>query len=253
MKYYSSKSREDGISNIAGWENKVFTPGTKKAKDWKKGRSAERLADFMLHRDGEEIIKNEVEKLLKKEVQFCCAIPELEVKFDNYTETGRVHDLGIYGQLKTRHNKKIFIGVEAKVDEPFGDKISEVYLGAKTKQLKGINTNAPEPTEKLIRQNFTNIAPQIFDLKYQFLYSTVGTAAVGADISILLIIVFNTGENNSNYVKANDEDYQNFIKLSKAEPFGENAHKMIIELEDKSGKTLSKELYLLKIEIENPV
>jgi hypothetical protein len=28
------------------------------------------------------------------------------------------------------------------------------------------------------------------------------------------------------------------IILSKAEPFGENAHKMIIELEYKSGKTL---------------
>jgi len=253
MIYYSSKSKGEVISNIADWERKVFTPGTKKEKDWKKGRSAERLADFMLHKKGEEIIKAEVEKLLEEEIEFSYAIPELEVKFDNYTGTGRVHDLGIHGQFKTGNNGKIFIGIEAKVDEPFGDNISKVYLGAKTKQLKGIRTNTPERIEELIKQNFANITPKIFDLKYQFLYSTVGTAKVKSDISILLIIVFNTGKNNTDNVKMNDMDYQNFVKLSKAEPFSENAHKMIIDLRNEPGDTLSKGLYLLKIEIENLV
>ena len=123
------------VRSIIDWEKIVFKSENKK-KHWESGRSDYSLADFILNKNGVELIKSEVVEVLKEDVIFDVAYPEYEVRFDNFGK-GREHDLGIYGE--TDSGKTVFIGLEAKVDEAFGDTISTAYLNAKIKELNGEN------------------------------------------------------------------------------------------------------------------
>ena len=196
------------IENMEDWV--IKTPIQK--KDWVEGRSAYSLADFILNKNGTDKIRGVVENLLKDEVVFERAIPELEVKFDKFSGRGRFHDLGIYGKTKS-DSKSIFVGVESKVDETFGQTISEKYIAAITERLNGNNTNAPDRVENLLKQNFGGkIREKYFDMRYQFLYSTMGTLEVKKDISILFIIVFKTNSYDEMKGKENYRDYCQYIQ-----------------------------------------
>lgn len=208
MKYLDHKSNE--INSIYDWEDKIFK-NTSKENHWEPGRSAHSLADFMMNKEGEDYFKKYVSQLLSEDVEFEKAIPELKVDFDKY-DHGREHDLGIYGCTKS--GKSIFIGVEAKVDEQFREKISTAYLNGITEQLKGKNSNTPNRIEDLFKLHFTNITNKIWNLRYQLLYATVGTLAAKADISILFIIVFKTNAYNAKKGRKNYKDYMRFIKLT---------------------------------------
>lgn len=204
-------SKGDRINNINDWETKVFQ-SSKKEKHWKIGRSAYELADFMMNSDGEAMIMKIVSDLLNENVTFESATPELEIRFDQYGH-GREHDLGIWGITDSK--KKVFVGVESKVDESFNEKISDAFILAKTNELNGVKTNAPKRIEELLKRNFKVLKPEYFDLRYQLLYSTVGTLdatnnKTKADISILLIIVFKT--NLYNEVKG-IENYRDYIRF----------------------------------------
>ena len=198
------------IKDMNDWE-KVICP-----KDWIKGRSAYSLANFVLNKTGLETIKTILQAFLKDEIDFKEAIPEYEVKFDKFGGRGRFHDLGIFGKLKSS-NKTIFVGVESKVDEPFGQTVSEAYISATIKRLNGKKTNAPERVKKLLEQNFgTNIKSKHFDIRYQLLYATMGTLEEKADISIFFTIVFKTNSGDNKYDekkgKKNHQDYCQFIQ-----------------------------------------
>lgn len=201
------------INNLIEWEN-YFLKSNSKKKHWKDGRSAKSIAEFMINKNGIQIITNVISKILSEKVTFSKAIPEFEVRFDNFGN-GREHDLGLFG--KTDSNKRVFVGVEAKVDESFNEKISDIYIKAKSKELNGESTNAPKRIEKLIQRNFNNITPDKFNLRYQLLYSTVGTLDAKidgkkADVSILLIIIFQTNLYNKQKGSKNHKDYIQFIK-----------------------------------------
>lgn len=99
------------ISNIAEWENFAFSG--KKAKHWKEGRSAFSLADYVSNNNGKQRIIELVSAQINDDFTLDLAHPEYEARFDSYGH-GREHDLGIFG--KTASGKKIFVGVEAKVD-----------------------------------------------------------------------------------------------------------------------------------------
>lgn len=224
MKYTDSKGNQ--IKNINDWEALVFQ-SSKKKKHWKVGRSAHSLADFMMSGNGETFIKKIVSELLKENISFEKAITELEIRFDLYGH-GREHDLGIWGTTDSK--KKVFIGIEAKVDESFNEKISEAYISAKIKELSGKNTNAPKRIEELLKRNFKEIKPEYFDLRYQLLYSTVGTLdAIDdksmADISIMLIIVFQTTLYDEVKGIENYKDYIQFVNSIDSERINSNADK----------------------------
>jgi len=208
MKYTDSKGNI--INDINDWENIVFQ-SSKKRKHWKVGRSAYELANFMMNSNGEATIRKIVSDLIVEDVSFESATPELEIRFDTFGH-GREHDLGIWGITESK--KTIFIGVESKVDELFSGKISDSFIIAKTKELNGVKTNIPKRIESLLKRNFKVLKTEYFDLRYQLLYSTVGTLdaidnKATADISILLIIVFKTDlydeikgiENYKDYIK----------------------------------------------------
>lgn len=140
------------IISLEDWAKIFDTPQRK--KHWKAGRSAHSIADFILNRGGEKRIAKLLERVVPEEVVLEKAIPEFEVRFDQFGR-GRVHDLGVFG--KTHSDKSIFIGIESKVDESFNRTVSEVYLEAKAKQIAGEATNAPARIENLLRLNFYNI------------------------------------------------------------------------------------------------
>ena len=182
-------------------------------RHWKKGRSAYSTAQFILEAGGASIIQSRVSDILGETIEIELITPEFEVRFDEYGQ-GRVHDLALFG--KTRSDKKIFIGVEAKVDESFGAAVSETYLAAKAKQIVGKSTKAPERIEKLLSRHFNKPDPSMFNVRYQLLYATVGTLAAKADIHVLFVIVFKTDLYNENIGAENYQDYIRFMNISEA-------------------------------------
>jgi hypothetical protein len=204
IRYTDSKGTE--VRNINDWYS-IFK-SSRKESHWKDGRSAKSLADFMMNGHGQTFIRNIVRDLLKEDVSFENAIPECEMRFDNYGH-GREHDLAIWGT--TASNKKVFIGIEAKVDEPFNETIGDAYISAKIRELNGKETNAPQRIEELLKRHFKQIKPEYFKLRYQLFYATAGTLAAKADISIMLIIVFETNLYNKVIGIKNYNDYIRFI------------------------------------------
>jgi hypothetical protein len=203
-------SKNNTIRNISDWENLLFKQ-TNKEKHWKKGRSAYEIANFLLNMNGETIILDSLEKITGEKISFDYAIPEMEIRFDKYGH-GREHDVGIFGTTESK--KRVFIGIESKVDETFNEKISESYLKAKSKELNHIPTNSAKRIEELLVRNFNTVEPKLFDLRYQLLYSTIGTLEAKSndqylDIYFLFVIVFKTElydelkgiENYKNYIQ----------------------------------------------------
>ena len=194
------------IKNINDWKKEI------PQKDWVEGRSAYSLADFILNRNGLEKIKAILQEILKEEIVFEKEIPEYEVKFDNFNGKGRFHDLGVWGKTKSS-NKTLFIGIESKVDETFGQTVSEAYISGIIKRFNGENTNLPERVGNLIKQNFGNkIKSKHFDIRYQLLYSTIGTLEENTDISFFFIIVFKSNKYDKIKGNENYRDYCQFIQ-----------------------------------------
>ena len=135
------------IETMAEWKRLYDSPRTK--HQWKEHRSAYSVAEFILNRNGAEALRARVSDAIGETVQFERNTPEMEVRFDQFGR-GRMHDLGISG--KSASGKSVFVGVEAKVDEPFGAPVGEVYLGAKARDEADEATNAPELIEQLYRR-----------------------------------------------------------------------------------------------------
>jgi hypothetical protein len=209
------------ITNIKEWKNTVFIG--KKEKHWQPGRSAHSLADFIINRGGVQQITDMVTLIINETFVLEKGIPEYEARFDSYGH-GREHDLAIWGTAKS--GKKIFIGIEAKVDESFGDTIAFAYLKAKAKELNGEPTNAPQRIEKLLKFNFTHISDRDFELRYQLLFSTAGTLCVEADIHILLILVFKTNDYKKDKGTVNYKDLENFLKKADAVKTGKDIYQL---------------------------
>jgi hypothetical protein len=201
------------VKNINEWKE-IFLKNPNKKNHWKEGRSAYELANFMLTKNGENIVKKFLEEILTEKIVFSNGYIEFEVKFDKYNH-GREHDLGIWG--KTNNGKTIFVGIEAKVDEPLNETIKEVYIKNKVKELNGEKTNTLKRIENLLKRNFKYISEKQFEIRYQLIYSTAGTIDASenkklSDISIFLIIVFKSKSYDIIKGETNYNDFQYFIK-----------------------------------------
>ncbi|MDZ7841902.1 MAG: hypothetical protein U5R46_13965 [Gammaproteobacteria bacterium] len=202
------------LLDIEDWAKLYDTPRI--SHQWKKGRSAYSVAEFIFNRDGLEHIGRRASEVLGTPLNIEKAVPEYEVRFDEYGR-GRVHDLGIYA--KTQNSETVFVGVEAKVDESFGGTILDSYLDAKAKQICGVSTNAPQRIEKLLGQHFLVPSRDMFDVRYQLLYATIGTIAAKADHSILYVLVFRTDLYSETKSAENYRDYVYFMEKVGAIPF----------------------------------
>lgn len=206
------KKGKNTIATMEDWEE-IYKTGSKE-KHWKVGRSSHAIADYILNWNGTAKIRQRLEEVFNQDIDLENAIPEFEIRFDDYGQ-GRVHDLGIYGTVHS--DSTLFVGIESKVDESFGNMIADVYLDAKARQIAGESTKAPERIEGLLGLHFKKLDRHVFNLRYQLLYATQGTIAADAEKSVLYILVFKTDLYDDLKGIDNFRDYITFLNALNAE------------------------------------
>lgn len=214
--FCNNRPKWKDIYNVEDWVNSFND--SKKKED---GKSAKTLAQFCKENDVESIIKKWIAPIVKEEFSLDSAIPEMSTKFDDYGK-GRTHDLGIYG--KTVSGKRIFIGVEAKVNETFGGTVQSVYDKVAYLKSVGKNSNLDARIEGLKKKYFPDLP--LDDIRYQLLYAIAGTLCEEADIKILLFTTFETNKYEEKCGQRNDNDLNDFLKLLDIEIVPENCWKL---------------------------
>ena len=110
------------------------------------------------------------------------------------------------------------MGVEAKVDEPFG---SETVCERYQEAIEYLSTNprskaAVRVKELLSRYLADTDEPcesKFADVGYQLLTATAGTVAAQSDLSVFYVTVFKTREYDEKDGKENQLDYDRFMSL----------------------------------------
>ena len=175
-------------------------------RKWKCGRSAYEVANFIVHRNGAEKLERRVSQVLGGPVQFDKITAECGVRFDDYGKP-RVHDLGIWGA--TSSGDSLFVGVEAKVNEGFGDPLAQEWQKGQRKRKNGKNTFLPDRILGLCGR-FQGISVDS-QIRYQLLHAAAGTVDARASVSVFYVVVFVTDRYRSAKGKANYKDYMKFI------------------------------------------
>lgn len=198
------------VTTMAQWSECI------RAGHWKPGRSAYSLADFILNRDGANTLRERISSVLNKPVELDCATPEFLARFDCYGGNPSNLDLGICGRVGD--DASLFAGLEAKVDEPFGDStVCERYREAIRQQNCKPQSKAKDRVEDLLSNYFADCAApcdsKFSGVRYPLLTGTAGTAAMKQKTSVFYILVFKTDLYDKEKGKANRLDYGIFIKV----------------------------------------
>lgn len=195
---------------------------------WVHGKSAASIGEFVFDHNGINHITEIVNKILSEISSgtsissFEQAVFEHETKFDKLGK-GRMHDLALFGE--TNNKKRIFVGIEAKVNEKFDSRdIQRAYLSGMLEHVNNRNSNITSRVEDLIKRNnfkeqkgrkdsktINKFSAEQLGLQYQLLFSTVGTAVENADINILLVLVFRTDIYKEECGAQNYCDYISFM------------------------------------------
>lgn len=147
------------------------------------------------------------------------AIPELNSQFDNYGK-GRQHDLFAIG--KCNSGKKLAIGVESKVDEPFDNKTAKEYRASGAARIKsGKNSFKAQRIKDLIDALFVPTQYAAAEnIKYQLIQATAGVLSEAkiqnADIALFVIHNLTPRVKTPTYLlnnKQNTNDLDEFIRV----------------------------------------
>ena len=211
-------SRGNEITTLEQWSKTV------RRSHWKPERSAYSLADFIINRNGVAHLESRIGSVLSQPVRLEQGTPEYAARFDRYEGPTRL-DLGISG--RTESGGSLFVGLEAKVDEPLG---SETVCERYQKAIKTLKSNsrskaAARVKELLSRYFADNDEPcesRFSDVGYQLLTATAGAVAVEADVSVFYVSVFRTLGYNEEHGEKNQLDYGNFLNASGAEALAQN-------------------------------
>ena len=210
-------SQDYGISCLREWESRIFSKPSKK-RHWKPGRSAYSLADFIMDpkRKGVAHLESRISSILKQSVTLKEAKPECLARFDCYKGNPSNLDLGITGHVGS--SSSLFVGVEAKVDEPFGPTVYGRYRAATKTRDSGKSTSADKRIVDLLSRYFSEtndpLSSRFASVRYQLLTGTAGTVAVGKDISVFYVLVFKTCMYDESKGSANQQDYKKFMKVA---------------------------------------
>lgn len=144
---------------------------------------------------------------------------EASVKFDKYSRTSQ-RDMILIGELENR--EKVFITVEAKVDESFGGTIDCSKTDQKSNRVEG-----------LIKKFIPHFKESDKKLRYQLLHATAATIEKGSygkafQKSIMLTLVFKTKgygkdvDYDRNKGDRNFEDFCDFMQAIGANREGQS-------------------------------
>lgn len=219
------------LSSLEQWEagfKEVDEP-----KHWEPGYSAHSLGVFFTSGKGEIWVNEIAEMMLGDKVTWNEAVIEHESKLDEFAGKHRMQDLALWGT--TSKNEKVFMGIEAKVLESFGNyALRDEYDEAlKYQATKNPNSNKPERVKQITEYLFPGQNPYdkaICDLRYQLMHYFQASLKEAAnyseskrpilkrksrvDIVLLPVLVFMTNHYYENPEKAdrNKEDYIAFCK-----------------------------------------
>ena len=205
-------SRGSQISTLDQWRPHV------RREHWRKGRSAYSLADFILNRDGATRIERSISSVLSQSVSLDQGTPEYAARFDRYGGPARL-DMGITG--RTGAGSSLFVGLEAKVDEPFGtETVCERFRKATEYLKSNPRSNAPARVTELLSRYFgvagNPCESRLAEVGYQLLTGSAGTVAQRRDVPVFFIAVFRTNEFDERKGNDNRRDYENFVRLAGA-------------------------------------
>ncbi len=212
MRFISPKGNE--ISTLDQWGACV------RRVHWKEGRSAYSLAEFILNQNGTDYLVSRISSVLSQQVKLETATPEFRARFDDYRGPSNL-DLGTFGRVGSKSS--LSVGVEAKVDEPFGDDtVGERYQKAIREHQRNPRSKARERVKGLLSRYFSDptapCASRFSGIRYQLLTGTAGTVAAQKDVSVFYVVVFKTREYNEQMGRENREDYEKFIQAAYGKP-----------------------------------
>ena len=191
------------ITDLKSWFK--VAPPKGKEKQWKCTRSAMELARYITHNI------NELPDTIKKAIEYTGETCDKDFTWQAEYETplkgrgeGRNHDMAIFGD-------NIFIGVEAKADEPFDKTVVEwMNEGSenKTNKLNRIN----DLCEIAFGENYNS--DKHGELRYQLLTAFGGTvkeAEKDKKKALLLVLVFtNDNDYDKDKIINNKNDFDKF-------------------------------------------
>lgn len=222
--------RGNDIATIDQWRKSV------RPSHWKRGRSACSLADFILQRNGAAHLESRISSVLSQPVRLEQAAPEYAARFDRYEGPARL-DLGISG--RTDSGERLFVGLEAKVDEPFGSEtVCERFQEALATLKKNPRSRAAARVRELLTRYLADpeepCQSRFADIRYQLLTATAGTVAVKADVHVFYVVVFRTFGYDEERGLENRRDYGNFTdvvgaKCLKQDDPGFRAHELNLD------------------------
>lgn len=189
----------------------IVAPPKGGLEQWKDGRSAKEFARFVtkFHDSFSKIIKEIVENNLHYTPESLTGEPEAKTDLPPTRSSGpRNHDLLLF-------DDRIVIGIEAKVDEPFGDK---TILQEKKDASKDKAARIEWLKETILPEGSEIEDDDVKDLRYQLFTATAGTllAAYDQDKSycIFLVLSFHQkGEKITQKAKRNKESFDEFVKV----------------------------------------
>ncbi len=164
-------------------------------------------------------MKSRISSILSQPIRLEQGTPEYAAKFDGHPSPARL-DIGVSGQAGA--SRDIFVGVEAKVDEPFGsESVCEKYSKAieylRSNPRSKAATRVKELLSLYLGETDKPCESPFADVGYQLLTAAAGTVAQQKDISVFYVVVFKTGEFDEVKGEANRLDYENFINLAGGE------------------------------------
>lgn len=220
----------DELNTLQEWEA-GFKKVDKESYHWESGYSAHSLAVFFLRSDGQVWLDELSNALFNESVDWKDAVIEHGSKLDSYKGKTRMQDLAIWGT--TSKGERIFVGIEAKVVEPFGnrslrDEYEDALESQKNKKNNSKRPNRIEETTKFFFDEVSIYDERICNLRYQLMYyfrasileaptykeslKALDKRKSGVDIVILPILVFETEHYKKNQEKGmlNKKDYNDF-------------------------------------------
>ncbi|MBI5043238.1 MAG: hypothetical protein HZC10_05295 [Nitrospirae bacterium] len=170
MKICKDFIEDNTITSIEQW--KELCPPAHK-NQWVIGRSAFESARFWLRAENHNLVKKVLINHFHK-IDFQLAAPEFKTPFDQNGGNDRNHDLFIKA-LDSKGN--IFIGIEAKVDEPFGDVIAKTFIDASAKKIEKPESKSLKRIIDLSKNIDLGNSDLFWGLRYQLAYSIAGLIA----------------------------------------------------------------------------
>ncbi len=200
------------IRSVSDWFR--YAPPWRGVAQWKDGRSAKELAKAWF-KSQELAIPKELEALfnshaLTKGLGLESAVPELRTPLDKYRGNTRNHDLVLIGRSGAF---QIVVGLEAKSDESFGDRI-----GVRLAKTVHTRSKVPSRIDDLSRSIFGRpVDGEIRSVRYQLLHALAGTLIEAsnreAGVAAFVVHEFVSEETGRSNLTRNARDLDEFVRL----------------------------------------